>query len=293
MFRELLAPGYRDIHHLTPAMDCTVQWGPLRRGRRPMTETPRVVLLMIPFAGYDRGLLQGIARYTQLHGPWMICLSGDHPGVPIPRTESINDETIEVKLTSGFSHHAPFICSVSSASGIIGRINTPALARTLLSSGLPVIAIDLTEGRLADHNPLSQISEIRADSHNAGRLAADHLLKRRFTHFGYCGYEGRIWSNGSKRDSANVCGSGHHRQRPRAAATEDPVVAPRTVPGHRLAAVARQASGDHGLQRFAGHQVIESCLQAGFRVPDNVAVVGVDEDRLQCTWPTRLCRASP
>ncbi len=73
-----------------------------------MTETPRVVLLMIPFAGYDRGLLQGIARYTQLHGPWMFCLSGDHPGVPMPRTESINGETIEVRLTSGVTHRTPF-----------------------------------------------------------------------------------------------------------------------------------------------------------------------------------------
>jgi LacI family transcriptional regulator len=31
-----------------------------------------------------------------------------------------------------------------------------------------------------------------------------------------------------------------------------------------------------------GHQVIEACLQAGLRVPDDVAVVGVDEDRLLC-----------
>ena len=31
-----------------------------------------------------------------------------------------------------------------------------------------------------------------------------------------------------------------------------------------------------------GRQVIEACLQAGLRVPDDVAVVGVDEDRLLC-----------
>ena len=33
---------------------------------------------------------------------------------------------------------------------------------------------------------------------------------------------------------------------------------------------------------FRGRQVIEGCLQAGLRVPDDVAVVGVDEDRLLC-----------
>jgi hypothetical protein len=33
--------------------------------------THRVVLLMVPFAGYDRGLLRGIAQYAEMHGPWM------------------------------------------------------------------------------------------------------------------------------------------------------------------------------------------------------------------------------
>ena len=31
-----------------------------------------------------------------------------------------------------------------------------------------------------------------------------------------------------------------------------------------------------------GRQVIEACLEAGLRVPDDVAVLGVDEDRLLC-----------
>ena len=31
-----------------------------------------------------------------------------------------------------------------------------------------------------------------------------------------------------------------------------------------------------------GRQVIEACLRAGLRVPDDVAVVGVDEDHLLC-----------
>ncbi len=249
-----------------------------------MTETPRVVLLMIPFAGYDRGLLQGIARYTQLHGPWVFCLSGDHPGVPMPRTESVNGEIFEVKLTSGFAHRTPFHLQRLGASGIIGRINTPAVARTLLASGLPVIAIDLTEEQLADHNPLSQISEIRADSHNAGRLAADHLLERGFTHFGYCGYEGRIWSQRRQEGfcerlqerhmSCNVYES-PRRRRPLSWRREQ------SVAGAWLRSLAKPV-GIMACNDLRGRQVIETCLQAGFRVPDDVAVVGVDEDRLQC-----------
>ena len=109
-----------------------------------------------------------------------------------------------------------------------------------------------------------------------------HLLERGFTHFGYCGYEGRIWS---RRRQEVFCERSEGTCLATSTSRHDAgalVVAPRTVAGHRLVAVARQAGGNHGLQRFAGRQVIESCLQAGFRVPDDVAVVGVDEDRLQC-----------
>ena len=57
-----------------------------------MTSTPRVVLLMHPFAGYDRGLLEGIARYAQLHGPWVFCVAGEHRGVPMPESDSTSDK---------------------------------------------------------------------------------------------------------------------------------------------------------------------------------------------------------
>ena len=49
-----------------------------------MSGAPRVVLLMSPGVGYDRGLLRGIARYARNHGPWVFFLAGDQPGIPMP-----------------------------------------------------------------------------------------------------------------------------------------------------------------------------------------------------------------
>jgi hypothetical protein len=54
-----------------------------------MAETPRVVLLMVPYAGFDRGLLEGISRYTQLRGPWRSYRPIDYPEVPWPASESV------------------------------------------------------------------------------------------------------------------------------------------------------------------------------------------------------------
>ena len=155
----------------------------------------KVVLLMSPFAGYDRGLLHGIARYARLRGSWAFYLSGDHPGLPLPGIETLSGVPIRVQRTSGQRQGAtlPDLRSLG-ATGFIGRIQTPAIAKVVLASGLPAIAMDLSERQLAGGSPLARLSEIRPDSHQAGRLAAEHLLERGFRHFAFCGYLGRIWS---------------------------------------------------------------------------------------------------
>ena len=84
--------------------DTVVSWlckaGGAPVGNPPMTDMPRVVLLMHPFAGYDRGLLEGIARYAQLHGPWVFCLAGEHPEVPMLESDSTSDKLFPVGLAN-------------------------------------------------------------------------------------------------------------------------------------------------------------------------------------------------
>src|SRR3989304_3006169 len=100
-----------------------------------MNEPPRVVLLMHPFAGYDRGLLEGIARYAQIHGPWGFCLSGEHPALPTLGSASISGKVFSVRETETSLRKKSFPLARWGVSGIIGRIPTPAIARTLLASG--------------------------------------------------------------------------------------------------------------------------------------------------------------
>jgi len=249
-----------------------------------MTGTPRVVLLMHPFAGYDRGLLEGIARYAQLHGPWVFCLAGEHREVPMPESDSTSDKMFPEGPIRRRSRRESFSLRRLDAAGIIGRIQTPAIARTLLSSGLPVIAVDLTAKQLADGHPLSKVSEICADSHNAGRIAAEHLIERGFTCFGFCGYQGRVWSDRRLNGfSERVQVAGH------SCCVYEPSHRRRILPwGREQASVVawlRSLAKPVGIMAcndIRGRQVIEACLQAGLRVPDDVAVVGVDEDRLLC-----------
>ena len=171
------------------------------------------------------------------------------------------------------------------AAGIIGRIQTPAIARTLLSSGLPAIAVDLTEKQLADGNPLSRISEICC------RLAQRGPRRG--------GASPRTWiyvasvSADTKGESGRtgdwkVSASAFKRAGIPAAFTSRPNgidALPWCREQPLVTAWLRSLAKPVGVMAcndIRGRQVIEACLQAGLRVPDDVAVVGVDEDRLLC-----------
>ncbi len=248
-----------------------------------MTSTPRVVLLMHPFAGYDRGLLEGIARYAQLHGPWVFCLAGEHRGVPMPESDSTSDKLFPGSVR-WHSHGESFALRRLEAAGVIGRIQTPVIARTLLSSGLPLLAVDLNEKQLAEGHPLSKLSEVCADSHNAGRVAAEHLIERGFAYFAFCGYEGRLWSDRRLEGFSERLREAEH-----SCSVYEPPHRHRTLPWDReqasviawLRSLAKPV-GVMACNDVRGRQVIEACLEAGLRVPDDVAVLGVDEDRLLC-----------
>lgn len=224
---------------------------------------PKVALLIETHAGYARGILRGIARYAHAHGPWLIYL----PAEELP--------PLELALPDG--EHWEW-------NGIIGRVLNERVARQVLSARVPVIGMDLSEEQLAPDHPLSSISELRPDSHAAGRLAAEHFMERGLRQFAFCGYSGQVWSRRREEGfcmrlaeagfSYNVYESLGH--------PSEPVwewERPRII--HWLRSLSRplglMACNDH-----RGRQMLEACLMAGLHVPEDIAVVGVDDDRLLC-----------
>jgi LacI family transcriptional regulator len=249
-----------------------------------MAKNPRVVLLMAPFAGFDRGLLEGISRYTQLHGPWMFYWPNDYPEVPWAASESVGgsirgQEYLPARGGSPLARLRRW-----GAAGVIGRILNAATAGKILACGLPAIGIDLPGAKAARTGALARISEIRTDSHQVGRMAAEHFLDRGFGHFAFCGFAGRDWS---KRRQEGYCArlqeagyacdvfpSARH-SRPLSWEEEQPAVVAwlKTLP----TPVGVMACNDD-----RGRQVLEASLLAARSVPDDVAVVGADDDHVIC-----------
>src|SRR4051812_26502529 len=87
-----------------------------------MRRTPRVAVLVETSRMFGRGVLEGVARFVQQHGPWAMYFQ--------PR---------------GLADPPPEWLGSWEGDGILARIDTPAMARAVLGTGLP--AVDL-RGRL-------------------------------------------------------------------------------------------------------------------------------------------------
>ena len=225
-----------------------------------MSRTPKVALLIETSRGYGRALLRGVVRYARLHGPWGFYVTpGDFAQV-LPRMQSWG------------------------GTGIIARIETPGVARAVLDSGLPAIALDLAEEQLRPDHPLARFSEIASDSHGAARMAAEHLLERGFRHYAFVGTTGRVWSDRRLESfCARIREAGfqpHVYDPPRA--RRDRVWEREQLVLARWLAELPRPIGLMSCDDDRGREVLEACRAGGLHVPEEVAVIGVDNDELLC-----------
>jgi LacI family transcriptional regulator len=224
-------------------------------------KTPRVALLIESSRSYGRELLIGIAKYVRIHGPWSV--------------EFEEGDPVE---------HFPKWFSRWEWDGIIARASTPAIAGAVARTGAPVV--DLS-GSLPD----SPFPRIRSDEDAVGRMAAEHLIKRGFRNFAFCGFHGADWSDlrraGFERRVAEA-GAGFSsignpfptETRPASDFEEQGQREEREL--MRWLQSLPKPCGLMACNDARGRQVLNACREAGISVPDEVAVIGVDKDEIFC-----------
>lgn len=225
---------------------------------------PQVALLLETSTEYGRGLLRGILRYSRLHGPWSMYVAPSHLDQVLPEAESWN------------------------GTGIIARIRSPQMEKQILSTGLPFVASQLGESRPPKAG--RRFGEIDTHSTAIAQMGAKHLLERGLRSFAFCGFMNCHWSAVREmeyvrllREKGFSCLTRHIHmaswlQQPHWLDTwrhEEPGMVSwlQSLPK----AVGLMACND-----VCGRQVLQACVTAGLRVPDDVAVVGVDNDDLIC-----------
>ncbi len=218
-----------------------------------MKSAVKVALLVETSNAYARGLLRGIMAYRREHGPWAIYLSEHNRGDRPPRW---------LKHWDGH--------------GIIARIENPSIADALRPLRIPIV--DVSAARLIPSLPWFE-----TDDGAIAHLAAEHLIERGFRNFGYAGDARFNWSDWRCehfqhciRAAGRSCAV-YRPSRGFALDDEDQV--------DDLARWIRTLPRPVGIMAcydLRGQQVLDACRRIDAAVPDEVAVIGVDNDDLLC-----------
>ena len=220
-----------------------------------MSERPRVALIVEMSGVYGRQILEGIAKYQRSHRPWSVFLEQRELRAPPP----------------------PWLLR-RPWDGIICRSTTRSLAQAFLRRGIPAVDLNDLHGGLG-------LPRIGSDMGAIGRVGGEHLLERGFRHFAYCGFSRETWSDGRREGFCEVV-----RQAGFECAVYESPWHGRNVPAwdkdqQRLAAWLRGLPKPLGLMAcndVRGQQVLNACHTLEVHVPEEIAVVGVDNERVLC-----------
>ena len=201
-------------------------------------------------------MLKGVAQFERSHRPWAAFLD-----------DEARAEVDPLWLRSKKWH------------GVISRHTTAGFVKTCAELSLPLVDLN-------DTAPHAAAPKIRPDNTAVGHLGAEHFMERGYRHFGYCGFADLSWS-GERRDGFQEALS---------------------LAGHRCDVLDVKYPGDltpfwdakqitalsAWLKRLTkptavmacndmrALQVVSAAKAAGLLVPEEVAVLGANNDTIRC-----------
>lgn len=219
-----------------------------------MQRPPHVALLIETSLAYGRGLLRGVARYVHERGPWSVFFR-----------------------PQGLDASPPPWLGKWRGQGILARIDNRKMARAVLRTRLPVVDV---------RNAISGLGlpGIGPDNLAVARLIFRQFLDIGLRHFAFCAAphgENRFLDARAKSFTQLVEAEGYSCE----------IYLPRdsrTGWEQRQSHLARwlkqlpKPIGIMACDDDRGLQVLDACLRVGIQVPDEVAVIGVNNDEHLC-----------
>ncbi|MCD0463509.1 AraC family transcriptional regulator [Roseiconus lacunae] len=219
----------------------------------------KVALLIETSRSYGRGVLRGIARFARTRSHWSLLHQ---------------EMTIDVSLPDWMKETA--------ISGVIGRIS-PRNVDSLRKLNVPCVDVRCS-------HRFEGIPQVETDDAKVAELAFEHLRERGFRRFAFCGFQHAHYS---------LARLDRLRQLAHAAGLPLDAYQTANIPGapttileqtdaaemKRISRWLRSLAPPTGLfvcNDIRGQQVLNACRDLGIAVPDDIGVIGVDDDDAIC-----------
>lgn len=216
----------------------------------PQAERPKVALLVETSNAYGRSLIKGVIHYMRKHGPWSVQLfEQDWGGQP----ENF------IRTWKG--------------DGVIARIETPTMADALRQLKVPMV--DVSSARLVPALPWFE-----NDYRLIAKAAMDHFRERGHRRFAVCGQFCHNWSRWLGDHFATLV-----REAGYDCYVYDTSPTSERGPEQLLADWLKKLDKPIALlacNDFNGRMVLDLCRGESILVPDEIAVLGEDNDEVYC-----------
>jgi LacI family transcriptional regulator len=239
---------------------CNMKRNP--RANRPAAQDnqrsvgPHVLLLIETSRTYGRDLLRGVRRYIAEQGPW----------------------SVYMELRALESEAPPWLAGWH-GDGILVRSGSKAMVDAVARTKIP--AVELRASTFGHHAPF-----VGVDNAALGEIVAAHLIERGLRHFAVYALDTEEYFQ-QRRDNfvatlqrlGHSCGMFHAPRRQER---------PRDWEKHQAALAAWVAglpkpAGVMACTDQLGFWLLDACRRVGVSVPEEVAVVGVENEESLCT----------
>jgi LacI family transcriptional regulator len=230
-----------------------------------MMDIKWVALLIETSSSWGRQIIAGISDYVRRHGRWILYV--DHRGTYEKQT----------------------IPAWWEGDGIIARVTNAELAQQVRLSGIPCVNVSTIRV------PGSEIQQVTTSEKRVGEIGAEYLLAAGLKHFGYFGPPRREFYVDQILHSfrQKLTEAGHTVS----VIDPDRVLRSDTDPHldlRQLGEWLKQLEQPAGIlcwNALGAHRVTEACCWLGMRVPEDVSVLGGENDQLtaEIAMPQLTC----
>ena len=220
---------------------------------------PRIALLVEASRSYGRDLLRGVALFGRTRTNWSLL----HQEMTIDATP-------------------PGWMIASGVSGVIGRVDTHTIA-SLRQLDVPIVDVRC-------RHSFDGIPQVETDDRAVAQFAFDHLWDRGFRRFAFCGYKHAHYSETRLQFfrelvTAANCELAIYETSTNRDATLTDIEQSGLLDTEELTAWLESLPRPAGMfvcNDIRGQQVLNACRSSEIAVPDDLAIIGVDNDDAIC-----------